>query len=179
MAKTPQTLSSLNSEKEEVDHLTAIKKLPAFRGVTLELISKLLESSVERFILQGDFIFKQDDPASSLVIFSKGFAVECKRIGEVDCVVNFYDEISILGESSFLESCSRSTSLFANEDCWVIEIDNHCLKKFAFTNPDQFETLYMNLGRELGKKVLGINEKINQANEMQFIRESRIRWATY
>ena len=179
MAKiSPQDAQSESKEETE-SKVSSLRKLSVFKGISIDAINKLLEVSSSRFVLRGDFVFKQDEPASSLVIFSKGLAVEFKRSGEVDCLLCYYDKTAVLGESSFLESCCRSTSLYANEDCWVTEIDNHNIHELSESSPEQFEILFANLGRELGKKAATINEKLNQAGEYSFIRESSLDWDQY
>jgi hypothetical protein len=84
MAKiSPQDAQSEPKEEAE-SKLSSLRKLSVFKGISIDAINKLLAVSSSRFVLRGDFVFKQDEPASSLVIFSKGLAVEFKRSGEVD-----------------------------------------------------------------------------------------------
>ena len=177
MAKSPTNSTIETVGKEEESSFQYMRKLPIFRGVSADAISKLLDLATERFIVQGDYIFRQNDPASSLVIFNKGMAVEFKQVDNVDCLLNYYSEPTVLGESSFLESCNRSTTLFANEDCWVTEIDNRIFESMSFVNSELYETLYLNIGRELGRKVLATHEKLNQANKLRLIREETLNWS--
>ena len=179
MAKSPS--NDVQSEPKDAadEKLSILRNLPVFKGLTVDAMKQLLESSSKRFVVGGDYVFREDEPASSLVIFSKGLAVEFKRSGEVDCLLNYYEQPAVLGESSFLESRRRSTSLYANEDCWVTEIDNHHLQSLMESAPHQYEVLFANLGKELGKKVSTINEKLNQAEEYSLIRESSLDWDQY
>lgn len=179
MAKTPSNEVQSDPKKEADTKLSELRKLPVFKGVTVDAMNRLLESASRRFVGGGDYVFREDDPASSLVIFSEGLAVEFKRAGQVDCLVSYYDSPAVLGESSFLESCCRSTSLYANEDCWVTEIDNGQLQSLMQSAPQQYEVFFSNLGRELGRKISTMNEKLSRAEESVLIRESSLSWDAY
>lgn len=179
MVKSPSKTESQTSQVEDGSLLSVLRKLPVFKGITVEILTSLLESASERLVLHGDYVFRQGEAGRSLVILSKGLAVEFKRCGETDCLLNYYDEPAVVGESSFLESSNRTTSLYANNDCVVTEIDNKHFKELASTAPNQYEALYINLGRELGKKVSNMNAKLCQANQISFIRESSLCWFNY
>jgi len=179
MAEAPLSTVQTDTPVEAESLQSSLRKLSVFKGVTVDAINRLLERSSSRFICHGEFIFRQDDPGSSLVIFNKGLAVEFKRSGEVDCLIGYYSGLSVFGESSFLESTSRSTSLYANEDCWVTEVDNDQLKKLSNHFPEQFEAFYINLGREIGKKASSVNDKLSQAEKVVLIRESSLNWDQY
>lgn len=179
MAKVPLKVVPSDSKSLLDAQLSSLKKLSVFQGVTIETITSLVRSGEDRFIPEGGYIFKEYELGSTLVFFYQGLAVESKQCGETDCVLAYYSEPSILGESSFMDSCPRSTSLFANEDSRVIEIHNEELRKLASEFPVQFEKLYTNLGRELGKKVSYVNLKMAQADQNSFGRESGISWYRY
>lgn len=159
--------------------LSDLRKLPVFKGITADAMNKLLDAASDRCVSGGNYVFREDDPASSLIIFSEGLAVEFKRTGEVDCLLNYYREPAVLGESSFMENGCRTTSLYANEDCWVTEISHAHLQALMESAPQQYEALCTNLGKELGKKMSTINEKLNQAEESMMIRESFLNWDQY
>lgn len=179
MARTPSKKVQSDPKQEADTRLSELRKLPVFKGVTVDAMNKLLESASRRFVVGGDYVFREDDPASSLVIFSEGLGVEFKRAGQVDCLLSYYDGPAVLGESSFLENRCRTTSLYANEDCWVTEIDYRHLQSLVQTAPQQYEVLFSNLGRELGRKISTINEKLSRAEESVLIRESSLSWDEY
>lgn len=179
MAKVPLRVVPSDPTSRLVDQLSFLKKLSVFQGVSEETILRLVRAGEDRSIAKGDYVFKEYELGSTLVFFYQGLAVESKRCGETDCVLAYYSEPSIIGESSFMDSCPRSTSLFANEDSRVGEIHNAELRKLASESPVQFEKLYTNLGRELGKKVSYVNLKMTQANQNSFGRESGISWYSY
>ena len=179
MAKSPAKASPKSQDREEEDLLSLCRALPAFKGLTIEVLTGLLDSATEKLVLQGDFIFRENDRGSTLVIFTKGLAVELKRSGNTDCLLNYYNEPAVLGESSFLESNLRTTSLYANDDCWITEIDGSQLKELHAKSPSQAQLLTSNLGREIGKKVSAINSKLDQANQVSFIRDLPLAWLNY
>ena len=179
MAKNPSD-DVQSDPKETIEYkLSDLRKLPAFKGLTADAMNTLLETASKRLVAGGEYVFRENEPASSLVIFSEGVAVEFKRAGEVDCLLSYYESPAVLGESSFLENSCRSTSLYANEDCWVTEIDNHHLQSLMDSSPQQYEALFANLGKELGRKISSMNEKLNQAEESFLIRESSLNWDQY
>ncbi|QXD22501.1 cyclic nucleotide-binding domain-containing protein [Opitutia bacterium ISCC 51] len=179
MAKSPSNDVQSDPKVKTENKLSDLRKLPAFKGITVDAMNKLLETASKRLVSGGDYVFRENEPASSLVIFSEGLAVEFKRAGEVDCLLTYYAAPAVLGESSFLESSCRSRSLYANEDCWVTEIDNHHLQALMELSPEQYEVLFANLGKELGRKLSTMNEKLNQAEESFLIRESSLNWDQY
>ena len=179
MATNPSKKVQSDPKETKDTKLSDLRKLPVFKGITVDAMNKLLEAASDRRVSGGHYVFRENEPASSLIIFSEGLAVEFKRSGEVDCLLNYYREPAVLGESSFMENCCRTTSLYANEDCWVTEIDNHQLQALMESAPQQYEALFANLGKELGKKMSTINEKLNQAEESEMIRESSLIWDQY
>ena len=179
MATKPSDKVQEEPKADSGNSLSDLRKLPVFKGITVDALNKLFEDASKRRVAGGHYVFRENEPASSLVIFSEGLAVEFKRSGEVDCLLNYYEEPAVLGESSFLENSYRTTSLYANEDCWVTEIDNDHLQALMESAPQQYEALFTNLGRELGKKVSSINEKLSQAEESMMIRESSLNWDQY
>jgi hypothetical protein len=61
----------------------------------------------------------------------------------------------------------------------VTEIDNNHLQELMELSPEQYEVLFANLGKELGRKLSTMNEKLNQAEESFLIRESSLNWDQY
>ncbi|MDA0346498.1 MAG: cyclic nucleotide-binding domain-containing protein [Verrucomicrobia bacterium] len=179
MAKSPLKVDLGDSQNLEDNHLSVFRTMPVFKGINVSVLNSLLDAGTDRIVLGGNYIFKQDECGSSLIFFYKGLAVESKRSDGTDCLLGYYSGPSILGESSFLESCHRSTSLYANEDCWITEIDNRELEKLAATSPSQFEILYSNLGTELGKKVSNINSRMNHVSRNPFYRDYGVSWYRY
>jgi CRP-like cAMP-binding protein len=179
MAKSPLEVDLGESQNLEDNHLSVFRTMPVFKGINVGVLSALLEAGTDRIIRRGDYVFKQDECGSSLIFFFKGLAVESKCYGGLDCLLGYYNGPSVLGESSFLESCQRSTSLYANEDCWITEIENRELEKLAATSPSQFETLYLNLGTELGKKVSNINFRMHHVSRNLIYRDYGVSWYRY
>jgi CRP/FNR family transcriptional regulator, cyclic AMP receptor protein len=179
MAKIPLNVDPEDPQDLEDNHLSVFRTMPVFKGIHAGVLSSLLATGTDRFVRSGNYVFKQDDSGSSLVFFLKGLAVESKRFEGSDCLLGYYNSPSVLGELSFLDSCQRSTSLYANEDCWVTEIDKRELEKLAASSPSQFETLYSNIGTELGKKVSNINVRMNHVSRNPFCRDYGVSWYRY
>ena len=142
----------------------------------VDALRQLLELSVEQFYVQGDYIFREGQKSSCLMIFERGLAVEFKKSGEVDLLIDYFEEPAVFGESCFMESSVHSTTLYANEDSWAYEIDNRRIADLAYTDPGLFEVLYMNLGKELGRKTISINDKLCKASRYPFTREKFLQW---
>lgn len=166
--------------EDSLDNLVAaLRKHPVFKGVSMDAVNQLVSAASPRKVEAGDYIFKQDDRASSLIIFIKGLAVEYKRTGGMECLINYYHDLGILGASSFLESFRRSTSLYANDDCWIMEIEGDWLRKLSEFLPDEAEALAANLGREAGRKVSTVNYKLHKAEQAALIRDTEVHWDPY
>lgn len=174
----PETTTNQGEDSLE-ELVSALSKHAVFKSVSKDVLRQLLKNSQRKQIQAGDYIFHQDEPASSLIIFVKGLAVQYKRTGGMECLIDYYRDMSVLGESSFLESSNRSTSLYANDDCLILEIEGVELRKLGSVFPEEAQTLTSNLGREVGRKVSTVNEKLHKAAQASLIRDTEVNWDLY
>jgi CRP-like cAMP-binding protein len=64
------------------------------------------------------------------------------------------------GEVALLDFGPRSASVRANEDCEALELSALDLRQLAEHDPVQFALIYMNLGRELSRRLRDADERL-------------------
>ncbi len=67
------------------------------------------------------------------------------------------------GEVALLDFGPRSATILAETDCEAIEITARDLTSVAASNPEQFAMIYMNLGRELSRRLRDADERLFRA----------------
>jgi CRP-like cAMP-binding protein len=68
------------------------------------------------------------------------------------------------GEMALIDFCPRSASVRALEDSRAIELSATSLQQLYEKDPAQFTMIYMNLGRELSRRLREVNDLLFRAS---------------
>ena len=67
------------------------------------------------------------------------------------------------GEVALMDFCRRSASVLADEDCAAIELSTSDLRQIANRDLEQFTMIYMNMGRELCRRLREADQRLFRA----------------
>ena len=68
-----------------------------------------------------------------------------------------------IGEVALIDFCPRSASVLADEDCTAIELSSSDLRAVYNRDLKQYALIYMNMGRELGRRLREADERLFRA----------------
>ncbi len=145
------------------DRVEALRRMAIFGGVEEAVVRSLVERSSERTVEPGGLFFCQGEKGDSAFVLEEG-SVEIIRshagrehrlrtLGAGDC----------FGEVALLDFGERSASVRALSRCRAIELTARDLHAVAVSSPEQFALIYMNLGRELSRRLREADDRFFKA----------------
>lgn len=134
--------------------------MPVFGGLNDAAIEVILELSKSVETGKGEYFFRQgDDSHSTFVLESgrvavlkswKGSQYTLRRLGAGDC----------FGEMALIDFGPRSASVIAEADSTAIEFSPGCLLEVAKRDLEQYALVYMNMARELSRRLRLADERL-------------------
>jgi CRP/FNR family cyclic AMP-dependent transcriptional regulator len=148
---------------DEADPYALLQRMPIFGGVSREALGHLLAKARAVKVSAGDCFFREGDPGGSAFALEAGraLAVKAFRGGEVPLLE--LGPGDCFGEVALLYLGARSGSVRALEDCAALELTARALYGLSKVHVDQFALIYMNLGRELSRRLRRADERLFRA----------------
>jgi CRP-like cAMP-binding protein len=137
--------------------------MPVFGGVSAEALALLLERSRTLEVRKGGFFFREGDGGNSAFVLEKGRITLLKRFRGEDYVLRSLEAGDCFGEVALLDFFPRSASVLAAEDCRALEFHARDLVEVAVKDLEQFSMIYMNLARELARRLREASELLFHA----------------
>lgn len=141
-------------------HIATLQGMAIFGAVRAEILASLLEAAKVVQRAPGELFVEQGESGQSAFVLERG-EVEILRehdgkqhrlrtLGAGDC----------FGEVALLDFGPRSASVRALSDCQALELTAMELLRVALRDPEQFAVIYMNLGRELSRRLRNADERL-------------------
>lgn len=137
--------------------------MPIFGGVGEGTLDFLLDRVEELAVAKGDHFFREGESGASTFVLEEGSVSLLKhweggehllgRLGRGDC----------FGEMALLDLGTRSASVLADVDCRAIQLTARDLLGVSKRSPEEFALIYMNLGRELSRRLRKADELLLRA----------------
>jgi CRP/FNR family cyclic AMP-dependent transcriptional regulator len=144
-----------------------LRNTSIFAAMTPRALELLLDRARRREVAKGEYFFREGDEGSSIYVLESGRVSILKRWQQEDYVIRTLVAGDFFGEISVLDLLPRSASVIAEEDCASVEFRAIDVLAVARHDIEQFTMIYMNIARELGRR-------LRQANELLF--EAKIRY---
>ena len=151
------------------DRIDLLRNTSIFAAMTPDALELLLDRAHQREVLKGEPFFREGDEGTSIYVLIRGRVSVVKRWHGEDYVIRTLLAGDFFGEISVLDLLPRSASVIAEEDCEAIEFRALDVLAIARHDLEQFTMIYMNIARELGRR-------LRQANDVLF--ETKIRYET-
>lgn len=143
--------------------LKLLQQMPIFGGITDDVLAFLLARSRILTCNAGDYFFNEGDPAGELYVLEKGRVEILRNWQEQEYRISTMAQGDCFGEMALIDFCPRSASVRALEDCSAIELSASALHELYEKDPGQFTMIYMNLARELSRRLREVNDLLFQA----------------
>ena len=134
--------------------------MPVFGGLNDETLELILQNSTNKTVLQGEYFFREGDPANELFVIQLGAVVveknwagkvfELDQFGIGDCV----------GEMAIVDLQPRSAAVRALTHCEAIEITRATLLQIYQKSVEQYAISMMNMGREISRRLRAADQRL-------------------
>jgi len=145
------------------DRNDLLRNTSIFAAMTPEALGLLLDRCIERKLCAGEYFFREGDKGTSIFVLETGRVSILKRWRGEDYVIRTLSGGDFFGEISVLDLLPRSASVVAEEDCEAIEFRALDVLAIARVDLEQFTMIYMNIARELGRRLRNANELLFEA----------------
>jgi CRP/FNR family cyclic AMP-dependent transcriptional regulator len=149
---------------ESIEANTALlQRMPIFGGIRTEVVKLLIGRARSVALSAGEYFIREGSEGTSAFVLERGNVSILKFWQNEDYLLHHLDAGSCFGEVSLLDFGSRSASVRANVDCRAIELTSADLLEVSKTDLKQFALIYMNLGRELSRRLRAADERLFEA----------------
>ena len=143
--------------------ITALQRVPIFGAISEEVIASLLERATIVARAGGEYFFEQGDSGTSAFVLERGEVSILRRHDDKEYALRPLGTGDCFGEVSLLDFGGRSASVKAISDCQAIELTAMDILSVKSIDSQQFAMIYMNLGREVGRRLREADERLFKA----------------
>lgn len=140
--------------------IEALKGSPMFGAVLDEVVELIVEQAATVEVPAGDYFFRQGERGNTAYLLERGEVEILKSWQGDEHLLRRLSEGDFFGEVALLDFGDRSASVRALSDSQALVIGARQLKLVAKQNPEQFGLIYMNLGRELARRLRDADERV-------------------
>ncbi len=143
--------------------LKLLQQMPIFGGITDEVLEYLLQRTRIKHCKTGEFFFREGDKAEELYVLERGKVEILRHWQGREYCISTMGQGDCFGEMALIDFCPRSASVRALQACSAIELSASDLQELYGKDPAQFTMIYMNLGRELSRRLRDVNDLLFKA----------------
>jgi CRP-like cAMP-binding protein len=123
----------------------------------------LLERAVAVEVAAGEPFFREGDSGTSAYVIERGRVSIVKHWKGSDYQLRDLHAGDCFGEVALFDFGNRSASVLAVEDCAALELSAASLYALSNDHLQQFAIVYMNLGREVARRLRVADDRLFQA----------------
>ncbi len=143
--------------------ISLLQRMPVFGGIREDILTFILDLSSKVSVPKGEFFFRQGDQADSMFVLERGKVAILKSWQEREYLLQHRHAGDCFGEVALIDLCPRSASVLAVEDCSAIEVSSTTLYRVYEKDLEQLALIYMNMGREVSRRLREADERLFQA----------------
>jgi CRP-like cAMP-binding protein len=140
--------------------IDALLDTAMFGAVSEDVAVFVFERAAHREVGAGEFFFRQGERGGAAFLLQSGRVRVIRAWGGQEHLLRHLGSGDCFGEVALLDFGPRSASVVADEPCTALEITASVLRRIAEIDPMQFTLIYMNLGRELGRRLRDADERL-------------------
>jgi CRP/FNR family cyclic AMP-dependent transcriptional regulator len=143
--------------------ISLLQRMPVFGGIREDILTFILDLSSKVSVPKGEFFFRQGDQADSMFVLERGKVAILKSWQEREYLLQHRHAGDCFGEVALIDLYPRSASVLAVEDCRAIEVSSTMLYRICEKDLEQLALIYMNMGREVSRRLREADERLFQA----------------
>lgn len=144
----------------QVELLNLLRQMPIFGGLSDSTLEFLLECSQEKTLEAGEFLFLEDDAATSFYVLRQGSVQVEKRWQDSQVPLGQLNSGDCVGEMAIIDLQSRSASVRCETDVSAIEISRSALHRLYRHDLEQYAIIMMNMGREVSRRLRSVTDRL-------------------
>jgi CRP/FNR family transcriptional regulator, cyclic AMP receptor protein len=143
--------------------LALLQNMPTFGGIREDILQFILDLSPSVAMPKGKFFFHEQDTANSMFVLEQGKVAILKAWKGREYLLHELKTGDCFGEMAVIDLLPRSASVLATEDSSAIEISSNTLYRVYEKDLEQLAMIYMNMGREVSRRLRETDERMFQA----------------
>ena len=140
-----------------------LRNMPIFGGLNADVLDLILEESRTIAVARREFFFQQGDEGKSTFVLENGQVSVLKSWEDREHVLRRLGAGDCFGEMALIDFGLRSATVRAEVDSLAIELLPSCLLKVAKYDLEQHTMIYMNMARELSRRLREADERLFKA----------------
>jgi CRP-like cAMP-binding protein len=140
-----------------------LQQMPIFGAVNEDALRFIVGEAPVVEVRQGDLFFHEGDRADSMFVLETGRVSIFRRIYDQELFLRELGAGDCFGELALMDLLPRSASVRALEDCRALQLSSATLLTLYRRHPEQFTLIYMNIGREIARRLRVADERLFQA----------------
>mgnify|MGYP001184670696 FL=1 len=148
-------------EPEEV-----LREVNWLKGLSEELIARIISSSETRNYNTGETLMKQGDDGDGMVVITRGSV----KVSIGDLVVDIMGRGAVIGEMAVLGGVPRTANVVADSTVTALWLSTESMQKIMNDSGELSESLWKTAAIRFSENILGAKEPYNKWNQMQFRR---------
>jgi len=134
-------------------HLKLLQSMPIFGGIGEDALDFILEQASIVTVKKDEFFFHEGEQGASMFVIEAGKVAVLRKWNSGMHPIKYFGQGDCFGEMALIDLGRRTASIQALEDCIAIELSNTTLMQLYQKNTEQFAMIYMNVGRELSRRL--------------------------
>lgn len=135
-----------------------LRDFPVFGGLTDEILKFIMHAAAYISAAAGDYFFRENDSANAMYVLLSGEVGAFKTWQEQEYLVRKLSTGDCFGEMALIDLRPRSASIKALAPCVTLELTSATFYEIYRQDLEQFTLMYMNLGRELSRRLRSSDE---------------------
>lgn len=134
--------------------------MPIFDGLEHTTVEHLLKGARIRNVDRGEVVFREGELDTSLYVIEHGRVSVHRHWKENQYKLRELSTGDCFGELALMDFMPRSATVIAEDDCSLIQIFAAQLGEFYAINPQQYTLIYINLGREVSRRLRDSDKRL-------------------
>ncbi len=143
--------------------LELLQGMPIFGAIRHDALAGLVDGAETVFVPKGEFFFREGDREASAFVLERGRVWILKTVAGREILLRELGDGDCFGEVALIDFGARSASVLARSDCTAIKVTAVGLRRAFERDLEQFALLYMNMARELARRLRTADERILEA----------------
>jgi CRP-like cAMP-binding protein len=135
-----------------------------FGGLGEEALERVVSLSQPVRVAEGEHFFREGERGASAFLLEEGRVAVLKRFGDAEHLLREQTVGDCFGEVALFDFGTRSASVRALAPCLALEISARALRELSDTHLKDFAILYMNLGREVSRRLRRADDRLFRAH---------------
>ena len=140
--------------------ISFLQGIPAFGALTPATLSFILQHANFVSKPKDQYFYYENDPADSFFVLETGRVMILKNWNGQEYRLRNLEAGDCFGEMALIDMMPRSASVRAASDCNALELNVDNLHKLYEHDIEQFLILYMNLAREVSRRLRAADRRL-------------------